>query len=151
MHVVPLRRAQVILCAVAILASACGSSTTDLALEPAADDAGGANNAADADDAAGGGDAGARAPDNASGLVPAAANAGEYYDEAYMVSNVGNFPSLDDPELINGVDATWIAPGDIVMGIVADNGEAQAYPINQMAYHHVANTRLAGEPFLVTY
>ena len=37
------------------------------------------------------------------------------------------------------------------MGIVAPDGEARAFPVDQMAYHHIANTTLAGEPFLVTY
>ena len=38
------------------------------------------------------------------------------------------------------------------MGVVsADGSDVQAYPVNQMAYHHIANTSLAGEPFVVTY
>ena len=85
-------------------------------------------------------------------IIAAAATADETFDESYLnARGSSRFPSLDDPVLIAGSTATWIKPDDVVMGIVSDSGEAQAYPVNQMIYHHVANTRLAGEPFVVTY
>ena len=31
------------------------------------------------------------------------------------------------------------------------NGEARAYPISMMTFHHVANGVLGGEPYLVTF
>ena len=72
------------------------------------------------------------------------------YDPAGMSSSGGNFIPLDDPVVISAVDATWINADDIVLG-VEWNGEARAYPINQMAYHHIANDTVGGEPLLVTY
>ena len=84
-------------------------------------------------------------------IAPAAATAGDTFDEAFYDPDDGTFPALDDPEMIAAASATWLDPGDIVMGIVSDSGEAMAFPVDQMAYHHVANTRLAGEPFVVTY
>ena len=38
----------------------------------------------------------------------------------------------------------------LVLGAV-QNGEARAYPLFQMAFHHVANDELGGEPLLVTF
>ena len=62
----------------------------------------------------------------------------------------GRFVVLDDPIVIDASQAVWISPDDIVLG-VEWNGEARAYPINQMAYHHIANDTVGGEPLLVTY
>ncbi len=73
------------------------------------------------------------------------------YDPAGMSAGPGGrFVVLDDPSVIAAIDATWINGDDIVMGIEW-NGEARAYPINQMAYHHIANDTVGGEPLLVTY
>ncbi len=73
------------------------------------------------------------------------------YDPAGMGGGRGGrFVVLDDPIVIAASQAVWIAPDDIVLG-VEWNGEARAYPINQMAYHHVANDTVGGEPLLVTY
>ncbi len=88
----------------------------------------------------------------ADGVEAAAATADDTFDEDYLVPGAGAyFVPLDDPVLIEATEATWLEPGDIVMGVVGENGEAQAYPVDQMAYHHIANTNLAGEPFVVTY
>lgn len=95
-----------------------------------------------------------RSGDVATGVVevtPADANADDTFDPAYLDEEGGSFPAVDDPVLVAASDADWMKPDDIVMGIVADSGEAQAFPVDQMAFHHVANTRLAGEPFVVTY
>lgn len=84
-------------------------------------------------------------------VTAAASDAADTFDPAYLDPEAGSFPSLDDPALVPAASAPWMKSDDIVMGIAADTGEAQAYPVDQMAYHHVANTRLAGEPFVVTY
>ncbi len=86
------------------------------------------------------------------GVAAAQATADETFDEDFLNARGGSrFPALDDPALVVGSTATWLDPDDIVMGIVSDSGVAQAYPVDQMVYHHVANTSLAGEPFVVTY
>ena len=46
--------------------------------------------------------------------------------------------------------ATFVQPDDLVMA-VARQGAAIAYPIRQLAYHHVVNDFLAGEPIAATY
>jgi type IV secretory pathway VirB2 component (pilin) len=44
----------------------------------------------------------------------------------------------------------FLVDAEIVMGIEV-NGEAVAYPIRQLAYHHVANTVVGGTPLVATY
>jgi hypothetical protein len=46
--------------------------------------------------------------------------------------------------------ATFVRPDDLVMA-VARQGAAIAYPIRQLAYHHVVNDFVAGEPIAATY
>ena len=46
--------------------------------------------------------------------------------------------------------ATFVQPDDLVMAVARD-GAAIAYPIRQLAYHHIANDTLAGEPIVATY
>lgn len=46
--------------------------------------------------------------------------------------------------------ATFVEPDDLVMA-VERGGAAVAYPIRQLAYHHIANDLVAGEPVVATY
>ncbi|TDI12490.1 MAG: DUF3179 domain-containing protein [Acidobacteria bacterium] len=46
--------------------------------------------------------------------------------------------------------ATSIKPSDMVLGVTA-GGEAAAYPLPVIAFHHIVNDRLGDEPFVVTY
>lgn len=73
------------------------------------------------------------------------------FDDAYLnVFGFSMFDSADDPNLVPVSQATWLAPNDVVLGVVQGD-DAVAFPIQQMAYHHIANVRIAGEPWLVTY
>jgi hypothetical protein len=47
-------------------------------------------------------------------------------------------------------DATFMNDKEMVMAI-AIGGEAVAYPIRQMAYHHVVNDVIGGQPITATY
>jgi hypothetical protein len=47
-------------------------------------------------------------------------------------------------------DRAKIDPDDMVIALRA-NGAARAYPIREMAYHHVVNDMFAGEPIVATY
>ena len=78
-------------------------------------------------------------------------NATDSFDADRLDLGTTNFVSMDDPLMVPAPEVTWLAAEDVIMGLVHDSGETHAYPINQMAYHHIANTTIAGEPFLVTY
>jgi len=47
-------------------------------------------------------------------------------------------------------DAGFVADGDMVLSVEL-NGDAAAYPIRQIAYHHVVQDTIGGIPALVTY
>lgn len=47
-------------------------------------------------------------------------------------------------------EAEWVEDGDMVLA-VALNGEAAAYPVRQVAYHHVVQDVVGGVPIVATY
>ena len=76
---------------------------------------------------------------------------GAAFDEAGLSLGPGQaFTVLDDPPMVPASSAIWLKDDDVVLGIVGD-GEAHVFPAAQLAYHHIVNTTIAGEPYLVTY
>jgi hypothetical protein len=47
-------------------------------------------------------------------------------------------------------EAGFVVDGDMVMAVEI-NGDAVAYPVRQMAYHHVVNDVVGGKPITATY
>jgi len=47
-------------------------------------------------------------------------------------------------------EARWVEDGDPVLS-VAMNGDAAAYPVRQVSYHHVVEDTVGGVPVAVTY
>ena len=72
------------------------------------------------------------------------------FDAGRLNQTAGRFPPLDDPTIVSASEATWLEAETLVLGAV-QNGEARAYPIAMMTFHHVANDVLGGEPYLVTF
>ncbi len=72
------------------------------------------------------------------------------FDESRFNARGGSFPSLDNPSIVPAAEAIWLTPKSLVLGAV-QNGEARAYPIGMMTFHHVSNDTLGGEPYLVTF
>jgi hypothetical protein len=60
------------------------------------------------------------------------------------------FNPLGTPELVAASKASFVHDDDVVMAVKI-KGQAVAYPILQLAYHHVANDIVAGEPIVATY
>jgi len=60
------------------------------------------------------------------------------------------FTPLSDPAYVRGASADFVQPADMVLGVVV-NGDAAAWPVNQVAYHHVVNTEVGGVPIAATY
>ena len=71
-----------------------------------------------------------------------------YSTRGYLAE--GMFTPLPEVVRVATSEATHVLPEDLVLG-VKHAGEAAAYPVPIIAYHHIANDRLAGEPFVVTY
>jgi hypothetical protein len=60
------------------------------------------------------------------------------------------FNPLPRPQFVAAAKATFVQPDDLVLAVSVD-GDAAAYPIRQMAYHHLVNDRIGRTPAVVTY
>ena len=87
-------------------------------------------------------------PGSAEGAGPSVQT--EFDPDGLSIGPGSGFVVLDNPAVIPGEQATWLAPDELILGVIVGD-EARAYPISQMAYHHIANDQIGGEPYLVTY
>jgi hypothetical protein len=60
------------------------------------------------------------------------------------------FNPLAQPQYVPASRASFVDAGDLVLAVTRD-GDAAAYPIRQIAYHHVINDRIGRTPAVVTY
>jgi len=60
------------------------------------------------------------------------------------------FVPLYSPTFVKAGDASYLRDDDLVLGLEL-NGEARAYPVMMMWYHHIANDMVQGSPVLITY
>jgi hypothetical protein len=61
------------------------------------------------------------------------------------------FGPLTRPEYARVSEASsFVEEADMLIA-VAMNGDAVAYPVRQMAYHHVVNDQVGGVPVVSTY
>jgi Protein of unknown function (DUF3179) len=60
------------------------------------------------------------------------------------------FAPLTATRSVPAAQADWVEPADPVLA-VALNGEAAAYPVRQVAYHHIVHDVVGGVPIAVTY
>jgi len=60
------------------------------------------------------------------------------------------FRPLPRPGYLNISKATHVKDSEMVLGIRL-GGDSRAYPISLMAYHHLVNDVVAGQPLVVTY
>ncbi len=90
-------------------------------------------------------------PDALTGApLPALETESVAFDEDRFNPSAGTFPALTDPAVVPAEDARWLDDDTLVLG-ATQNGEARAYPIFMLTFHHVANDTLGGEPYLVTF
>lgn len=60
------------------------------------------------------------------------------------------FNPLSSPRYVAADKAKFVKPDEVVMAIQID-GEAVAYPIQQIGYHHVINDVIGRKPIVATY
>jgi cell division protein FtsW (lipid II flippase) len=60
------------------------------------------------------------------------------------------FHPLPDARYAPAAEATFVEPSDLVIA-VERNGEAAAYPVRQLGYHHVVQDVVGRVPIVVTY
>jgi hypothetical protein len=61
----------------------------------------------------------------------------------------GWFTPLDKPKTVLASGEDY--PAEAPMLTVSVSGETRAYPVHAMAYHHVANDIVGGQPVVTTY
>ncbi len=62
----------------------------------------------------------------------------------------GGFVPLDNPVFMLASEASHLGDDDLVLGYEYQ-GEARAYPLDMMRFHHIANDTVGGTPVLITY
>lgn len=60
------------------------------------------------------------------------------------------FHPLPNPSYAHANDAPYVKPSDMVLAVNI-NGEAVAYPVRLMGYHHVVHDTVGGQPIVATY
>ena len=60
------------------------------------------------------------------------------------------FNPLPNADYARAGEAGFVADSDMVMAVEI-NGDAVAYPVREMAYHHVVNDVVGGKPITATY
>jgi hypothetical protein len=60
------------------------------------------------------------------------------------------FAPLPHPGFVRAAAADFVAPGDLVLA-AEGHGDAVAWPVRQIAYHHVVMDEVGGTPVAVTY
>lgn len=60
------------------------------------------------------------------------------------------FAPLASPEYARAAATDWVEPRDMVLAVTM-NGDAVAYPVRQLAYHHLVQDMVGGVPIVATY
>lgn len=60
------------------------------------------------------------------------------------------FRPLPGARYVPAAQAGFVEPGDMVLA-VAQRGDPVAYPVRQLAYHHLVNDSVGGVPIVATY
>ena len=81
-------------------------------------------------------------------LTPVSSPGASVEDSTY--SRRTPFVPLDQPAFLAAGEAGYLPNEDLVLGLEW-MGEARAYPIRMLTYHHIVNDNVAGRPLLVTY
>jgi hypothetical protein len=60
------------------------------------------------------------------------------------------FAPLPGPGFVRAAQADFVEPGDVVLTVVL-HGDPVAYPVRQLAYHHVVEDTVGGVPIVATF
>lgn len=81
---------------------------------------------------------------------PADESRAQRFAESRFFRSEDLFLAADRPRDVAAEDAKFLVPEDEVLGF-ALNGEARAYPVYMLCYHHVVNDVIADVPIAVAY
>ncbi len=71
-------------------------------------------------------------------------------DRVYSFLQPDRIPAIDNPQLVPGAEADFMADDELVLGIEID-GEARAYSLWHLDRHEIVNDWLGGEPIAATW
>ncbi len=77
------------------------------------------------------------------------ARLGRFPRSQFLIEHDRFLPATD-PRTVPAGEAAWLRPDDEVFGVLVQ-GQARAYPIPMISYHHVVNDVVRGIPIAVTY
>ena len=72
------------------------------------------------------------------------------FQESRFYRMPDKFIAADEPRSIPADDATHVLDSEEVLGFVM-NGQATAYAIRALSYHHIVNDWIGDQPIAVTY
>ena len=72
------------------------------------------------------------------------------FAESRFYRDEDKFLPADEPRMVSAAEATFLNDDDEVLGFLID-GEARAYGLQAVCYHHVINDMLGDQPLAVTY
>lgn len=96
----------------------------------------------------GGGAPAPEGPGKAPPVAPEPTLGGRPLSEFYLEHD--RFLPATDPKTVRADAAHWLLPDDEVFGVVV-RGQARAYPVPMISYHHVVNDVIQGIPIAITY
>ncbi len=59
-------------------------------------------------------------------------------------------PALSDPEFVDAIDATYLLPGDLVLGY-KNGDDVRAYPHRILNWHEIVNDNIKGDKVAINY
>ena len=71
-------------------------------------------------------------------------------DDTATYTRGSRFVPLDTPVFLTAEGGAYLPDDDLVLGLEW-MGEARAYPVRMVTYHHIVNDVVAGRPILITY
>lgn len=93
--------------------------------------------------------AGIVATENDASLASPAPSEGRYCENRFYRAH-DKFLATDSPPVVTADEATFLSVDDEVFGLVV-SGQARAYPVRPLCYHHAVNDTIKDTTIVVTY
>ena len=72
-------------------------------------------------------------------------------DEVTLLNLRDAIPPIDNPPYTTAGEAGWLDANDLILGYVADDGQAYAYPTRILDQHEIVNDDLGGRAVLISF
>ncbi|MCH8008919.1 MAG: DUF3179 domain-containing protein [Chloroflexi bacterium] len=72
-------------------------------------------------------------------------------DEVTLLALRDAIPPIDNPPYTTAGESGWLGSNDLILGYVADGGQAYAYPTRILDQHEIVNDELGGRAVLISF